>query len=179
MQPQVTFIGTDDLDKTITVAVHNRRVEFFVKPAFYLSAIRDVRRAISQEWYNQAISKLLTASNQIHFEGETYEPRAVKITVHELRFKRGQNMSNKIPKPANATHSPDNEHKFTLIAPEAQNGLVYQGQRIWHPTQGDAIDYAKVIYNANKEQQFTLAVVQIVEEVAPKPQIELTSKKYE
>ena len=84
-------------------------------------------------------------------------------------------MTSKIAKPANSTPQPDKEHQFTLIAPEANNGLVYQGQRVWHATAEDAVEYAKLIYNANKDQTFALVVVQAVQQVAPKPQIELTS----
>lgn len=87
-------------------------------------------------------------------------------------------MGRNIPRAVDSTDTPDAEHQFTLIAPEAQRGLVYQGTRVWHKTAEAAVEYAKALYNANKDETFELIVVQAVESIQPKPQIELVSRSF-
>ena len=75
-QPRVTFLGNDNLDYTITVGVHDRRIEFFIKPDFYRSAISRVKNSIDSGYFNQAVTILVTHSERIIFEGKTYPREA-------------------------------------------------------------------------------------------------------
>ena len=172
-QPSVRVVSTDDLDKTITLLVNGIRVEFFIKYDLYDRAVRQLKNSIAEGWCNKAITDLFVAS--LHTKDEFGK----RIYGNPNWVKKGLPMSQRnVPKPAEYSKIPTPEYPFTLIAPEAQHGLVYQGERIWHKTEDAAVEYAKTIYNANKDQVFSLVVVKASQEIAPKPQIELTSRTF-
>ena len=173
MQPRVIITGENNLDYTITCAINSHRFEFFIVPDRYQTMCLRSRVNISNGWYNKTVTDLVQASTRVLHEGRSYETSSVRVQNGRVDV-----MSNKIPKPADCSSSPSKEYPFTLIAPEAQRGLVYQGSRIWHKTAEDAIEYSKIIYNANKDQIFALVVVQAVTEVSPKPQVELITSSF-
>lgn len=176
-QTPITLVASDNLDYTITVIVGGRRVEFFIKPDRHPRTIQDVKEWIKLGWYNHCVKYLVIRSNTIVIEDETFKPEDVSIKNHQVKFKRRGNTMG-IPKPHNTTSHPDADHQFTLIAPEANRGIVYQGIRIWHDSQESAREYGKQIFQANKDAQFSLVIVQAIEEFKPKVEIELSSTSF-
>ncbi len=171
MQQKVMLVSTDNLDKTITVLIGGRRIEFFLKPDCYLTVGSYVRKWIEDGWYNHVISQLIQKSDRVLINGISSPPWAIQQAKEKI-------VARNFPKPQNTTSAPDEDHRFTLIAPEAQNGLIYQGQRIWHTSAEAAVEYSKQLYNANKDAVFELVVVQAIESVQPKPQVELLSRTF-
>ena len=174
-QPQVKIVAVDNQDYTITALIADRRFEFFIKPDVFRSVVYHSGAYVENEWFNKAATILLTRSVRIIVDGVNYAPDQIRLNSKGMT----PMSQNRLPKPTtdHANH-PSTDYPYTLIVPEAQNGLVYQGTRIWHKTEDDAVEYAKYIYNANKDAQFSLVVVKACQEIAPKPQIELTSKSF-
>jgi hypothetical protein len=175
-QPQVTWIGYNSLDYTITVAFHDRRAEFFIKPDLFRSALYKVKTSIENKWFNAALSLLVTHSNALHYQGETYDPQSLEMIIPP--WNRRENMGNRLPEPTDFSKTPSAEYPFTLIAPTAKSGLIYQGQRYWHKTEAAATEYATYIYDANPTEKFDLVVVKALTQIRPKPMVELQSTSF-
>lgn len=183
-QHPIRMLGTDDHKTSIQVRIGIKNVTFFLQHQWYDRTQKDLRKWIADGWYNHAVSNLVQRSDYVEYEGHNYQPKSVKVKPAEpwnrgsvtLQIEKEAYMSRNAPIPANAVKYPDDEHTWTLIAPAAQNGLEYQGQRYWHKSEDDAIKYAGVLYNMNGEAHFELAVVQVTQIIAPKPKVELMSK---
>jgi hypothetical protein len=169
-QPRVIWCGNNYQDYTITISVHDRRVEFFIRPDIFRSTDRKVRDSIDKGFFNQACTILLTAANMIHFQGEVFMPGG---NLNQQPWMKGKPMGNKLPEPEDYCKTPSDEYPFTLIAPTAKNGLIYQGQRYWHKTIEAAQEYATYIYDANPTEKFDLSIVEWQGNIRPKPMIEL------
>lgn len=70
---------------------------------------------------------------------------------------------------------PSKEYSWTIIAPQAK-GITYTGGRQWFKTKEDAVTFAGTIFEGEVKKTFDLCVVQCIDVVSPKPQIELLSK---
>lgn len=182
-QSPIKLVSTDNWKTSICLLIGSSRVVFFIRPDMYHHSIRQLRQWLKDGWYNHTVSQLIQRSDYVEFEGKIHQPQNVRIATQapwstdQVKLE-GKKMARNIPKPNDAVTQPDSEHTWTLIAPSAQNGLEYQGQRYWHKTADAAIEYAAVIYNANGEPFFELAVVQVAQIVAPKPKVELVSRSF-
>jgi len=162
MQPHVQHVSTDHLDKSVILLVGDLRIEYFLHPDFFLRAIQKMDYSIQMGWSNQAVTNLLMNSTE------------VKIYDNRRKPQQERTMS-KPRKPTNSSCRPSDEFPWTLIATEAVQGLVYQGVRVWHPTENDAKEYASEIFEHNKDKPtFELAVVNYTAILKPKPTVELS-----
>jgi hypothetical protein len=73
--------------------------------------------------------------------------------------------------------TPNAEYRFTVIAPTAK-GLIYNGQRRWFKSKKDALEFCCEVFESeksNSKSSFDLAIVECVDVVRPKPQVEMIS----
>jgi hypothetical protein len=161
-QVAVSLVGTNNLDRTISILVGNTQVEYFVgdRYPFFLNSIRGW---LADGWYNYVIAQLTKYAH--HAEYATSE------TNFNLKKERKKKVSTSI---AHQT-VPSKEFSFTIIAPTAKS-ITYNDDRLWFKTSEDARAFAASIYEGNTKKGFELAIVQCMDVVAPKPQIELTSR---
>lgn len=78
---------------------------------------------------------------------------------------------------AECKNIPSKEYSFTVIATTAK-GLTYNGDRKWFKTRDDATIFAGEIFEREKNSgqgSFELAIVQCVDVVRPKPQVQMVS----
>lgn len=158
----VKIASIDSLSRSICVLVGGERYEYFIKSPNFEGVVQELRRLIRCGWDNAAVMALTRHSSNVLLLSES----------------KGDTMSQVPQKPSESTHLPDDDHTYTLIAPEASRGLTYQGKRVWHATEQAAAEYAKEIYASNKDASFPLIIVRAVREVKPKPQIELQERSF-
>lgn len=174
-QPSVTITSWNNTDRTITVSINAARYEFFILPDRYHRAVVIVGQSVDSGFNNQAIAVLTANSYRVEREVVNH---VKAYAASPIRAGELVTMSKQLPEPSDYSRTPSTEYPFTLIAPTAKNGIVYQGQRYWHKTVEAAMDYAKFIYDANPTEKFDLTVVKAYHNIRPKPQIELQTESF-
>lgn len=159
-QLNVALVATDDLEHSVTLSIEGRRIEYFLGDRYHY-ATEHIRKWLIAGWHNYAVSRTSHWASVIEVVGE-----------NEVK-QRKKNMSTSI----DSQKTPSKEYSFTVIAPQTiRNGLSYDGQRHWFKTAEDAKQFAADIFEGAEKKNFELCIVQCLDIVAPKPQIELSSR---
>lgn len=152
---RVQKISTDDLERSITVAVDGVRIEYFLGDRYHQTLVC-LDDWIRDGWTNYAVSQLTSRS----------------VSIETIRKKGVRKMLNTI----DSQSTPSKEYPWTVIAPAASSGLTYRGKRQWFKTEEDAKAFAADVFEDADKKNFELCIVQCINVVAPKAQIELTSR---
>jgi hypothetical protein len=160
-QVPIKIVSSDHLDKSITLLVGNRRIEFLLKDYKYETICSYASTWQENGWTNYLLAKVVEGSHAIYIEGKRASRQQEKEIKTMVDFRK----------------LPSEEFSFTVIATEARS-VTYNSGRKWFKTVDDAKTFAGEVFELEKNERksaFDLAIVQCVDVVRPKPQIELVS----
>lgn len=162
-QVPVRVISYDQNEKTITAYVgrDRRRFEFLLKDSTFWSVWRSYEAWELNGWTNYLLTRLCEGATAIYIEGKRATRKQEKEIKTMVDFRK----------------TPSEEYSFTVIATEARS-VTYNAGRKWFKTSDDAKTFAGEVFELEKNERkavFDLAIVQCVDVVRPKPQIELVS----
>lgn len=158
-QNPVVIVATDNLEKSITVAIGGVRVEYFLGDR-YRKTHQELEYWLSNGWDNYAVSNLTRRAHFI-YNGCSHS---------QVPQEKGSSLV------SDFQSKPSEEYSWTVIATTAKS-LTYQSGRKWFKTDEDARTFAGEVFELEKNQRisFDLAIVQCMDVVKPKPQVELVS----
>ncbi len=153
------IIHTEASSREVWFLLHSNMVtRFFLYDSTFESTLEIIKNMDAQETYRylKAVckSKVYIQLSKID---EFFEP-----------IIKGEDMSE--------TNVPSKDNRFTVITTKATT-LIYTGGRKWFSSIEEAKNHAVQVFEQEKNsgKTFELAIVQVVEVVKPKPQIELES----
>lgn len=189
-QSPITVVATDELDKSITIAISdNSRIEYFLGDR-YNWIVMKIEDWIRDEWYNYAVSQL--TRNAVLIEIQRFEPPRNPCKPFPWEFKYGPSNwldhrqnggditnysteENEMARNDKFQDTPSAEYRFTVIAPQAQS-FHYHQKRRWYKTEEDAKEnLATVLEDRNTPANLELAIVELVNVYKRKPKVELVS----
>lgn len=162
LQPQVSMIYAGDY--VIELLINSRTVSFS-----YDHRWRDVATTIQQclnnGWNNAAVTVAVKSASRIDFIGSKLFLPPWNQKETEMKYDSKQ--------------TPDKEYRFTAIATNAKV-MTYRGQRQWFKTVDEAKRFCADVLEVehNNGRRFGLTIVEAVEEVTPKSQIQLNSTSF-
>lgn len=169
-QTSVQLISCTKGDNCITLLVGGRRTEYYFDDPGVFSFLSGYIRVWQESgWTNYMVARLTEKASEIRIPDFQRSLEQQHTTPPWAKEERSSIVSN-------YRKEPSEEYSWTIIATEAQ-GITYNGGRRWFASQEDAKAFAAEIFELekNKRTSFDLAVVQCIDVVRPKPQVELIS----
>jgi hypothetical protein len=166
-QVNVSLVATDNQEKSITLLVGQKRIEYFLGGRFYDIA-ENIRNWLSNDWNNYVVSRCTECAEQIEVESRGFG--GILPQKPKSRRKKAEDQIVM----TDHKNVPSAEYPFTVIAATAK-GVSWDRQREYFKTVDEAIQQAGEVFEANKGGNFELAIVQVVDVVRPKPTVQLMS----
>lgn len=175
-QFNISLVSTNDLSRELEVSDQQGRRFTLAYGANYESVRDRVSNSIRKGWTNQAWAMLMS-----------YDPIDVVVLKHRQKSKQGQN--NWIPATPSVMKlieawdiersinmdyrkEPNEEYRWTAIAARTVNDSLNYKERHWFKTKEEVEEFIAPIFEANKGRQVQLVIVEAVDLVKPKPQVE-------
>lgn len=156
---RVKLVSTNNQDRSVTLLVEGKRIEYFLGDKYHFK-VKAIGNWLDSSWNNYVVANLTHWAEQILVEGQSFQKKDWSKMSTSIEHQK----------------TPSKEFSFTVIAPIAKT-MHYAEERKWFKTEEDALQYAASIYdNCGERKSFDLCIVQCKDIVAPKPQVELTSR---
>lgn len=174
-QVNVQVVATDNEARSITLLVGRTRQEYFLGDR-YEHLLGNIRSWLDQNWNNYVVAKCVEAASEITRPAQAYVPwdtRSLRLSARGQERKRQKEEIDSVVKNYK-TEPVKGEFEFTVIAPHAKSGIVYNGERRWFANKDDATVFCGEIFEG-EAKNFELAIVQVVDVLRPKPKTILIS----